>query len=548
MKETKSDTSLVRIGNGLFNRRQFLALSAAAGGGLALAACGTDSEMSDTATEDSAEDSATETTEATTEVKTALRIGMNSSSVAESLTPVAIQGYVWSQMLGFVFYDPLIKKDDRGNLVPCLATEWDTTNPTKTVLKIREGVTFHDGTPLTAADVAYSIAVRSDPKLIETTQGRPLMTPEQWVSATAIDDRTVEVVTSERVEFLINPQPVLVIQNESFGKVNYANEVNGTGPYKLGKFTSGTGVECVANDAYWDGVPSIIDLSFTFYKDPATSATSLKSGQVDALYDVAPANIDSVSDIDGTVLSDMGTYAFWWIIQMGKEPLNDPAVRTALRHCFDIEAINQASFKGRGKFSWNPFKLFTVNSGADADVDFDPGKTKQLLADLGKSDITVPILCIEGYKDGVSAAQVMQQSFQAAGITCEVEVVPAQDWLDRTYGKGTWEGITFNAGNLPFPSKNFFDYLVNPSTILSAYKKGDVVEAAAELYRKINATPFDSPEISDLLAQAEKMIVDDAIVLMGLGAAVGLVLPEGVSGVVTNGFGDVFWDKAVFSA
>ena len=142
----------------------------------------------------------------------------------------------------------------------------------------------------------------------------------------------------------------------------------------------------------------------------------------------------------------------------------------------------------------------------------------------------------------------MQQSFQAAGITCEVEVAPAQDWLDRTYGKGTWEGITFNAGNLPFPSKNFFDYLVNPSTILSAYKKGDVVEAAAELYRTINATPFDSPEITDLLAQAEKMIVDDAIVLMGLGAGVGLVLPNGVSGVVTNGFGDVFWDKAVFSA
>ena len=541
MKEHQPNTDLVRIGNGFFNRRQFLALSAVAGGGLALAACGTDSGSSDTATEDSTADAGTST-------KTDLRVGMNSSSVAESLTPVAIQGYVWSQMLGFVFYDPLIKKDDKGNLVPCIATEWDTTDPTKTILKIREGVTFHDGTPLTAADVAYSIAVRSDPKLIETTQGRPLMTPEQWVSATAVDDTTVEVVTSERVEFLISPQPVLVIQNESFGKVNYANEVLGTGPYKLGKFTSGTGVECVANDAYWDGVPSVTNLSFTFYKDPATSATSLKSGQVDALYDVAPANIDSVSDVEGTTVSEMGTYAFWWIIQMGKEPLNDPEVRKALRHCFDVEAINQASFKGRGKFSWNPFKLFTVNSGVDADVDFDPAKTKQLLADLGKSDITVPILCIEGYNDGISAAQVMQQSFQAAGITCEVEVAPAQDWLDRTYGKGTWEGITFNAGNLPFPSKNFFDYLVNPSTILSAYKKGDVVEAAAELYRTINATPFDSPEITDLLAQAEKMIVDDAIVLMGLGAGVGLVLPNGVSGVVTNGFGDVFWDKAVFSA
>ena len=132
MKEVQPNTDLVRIGNGFFNRRQFLALSAVAGGGLALAACGTDSGSS---TEDTAAEGGT------TEVKTALKIGMNSSSVAESLTPVAIQGYVWSQMLGFVFYDPLIKKDDQGNLVPCIATEWDTTDPTKTILKIREGVT-----------------------------------------------------------------------------------------------------------------------------------------------------------------------------------------------------------------------------------------------------------------------------------------------------------------------------------------------------------------------------------------------------------------------
>jgi hypothetical protein len=88
---------------------------------------------------------------------------------------------------------------------------------------------------------------------------------------------------------------------------------------------------------------------------------------------------------------------------------------------------------------------------------------------------------------------------------------------------------------------------VNPSTILSKYKKGDVVPAVAELYRKVNATPFDSPEIDGLLAQAEKMFVDDAIALMGFGAPVGLVLPENLTGVITNGYGDVFWDKAIFN-
>ncbi|MDP2291423.1 MAG: ABC transporter substrate-binding protein [Actinomycetota bacterium] len=525
------------------SRRRFLAMTAVSAGGLALVACGDDDDTGSTSPETSPAGGTDTTTGGSTGTPTgSLTIGMN--SVVDGLTPFAIQGYVWSQMLGFVLYDPLIKKDEAGNLLPCLATEWDTTDPLKTVLKIRPDVTFHDGTPLTAKDVAYSIAARADEALIASTAGRPIMTPSQWVSAEAIDDLTVEVVTTERVEFLLNPQPVLIVPNESFGKVNFANEAVGTGPYKLKKFTSGTGLETEANVDYWDGAPAVANLNFSFFADPATAATGLRSGQVDGLYDVAPANSDSVSDIDGTTLSAMGTYAYWWIIQMGKEPLDDPEVRKALRHCFDLEAINNASFKGKGvPHSWNPFNLYPVNSGLDADVDYDPAKTKQILADLGKSDISVPILCIEGYQDGISAAQVMQQSFQEAGITCEVEVAPAADWLERTYTNGTWEGITFNAGNLPSPAKNFYDYLVNPATLLSAYKEGDVVPEVAALYREINATPFDAPELADLMAEAEATIVDDAIALMGFGAPVSLVLPDGVSGVIVNGYGDVFWDK-----
>lgn len=536
--------------NKSIGRRAFLGLSGASIGAMVFAACSNNDSTStaDTTaavTPDTVAPS--DTTAPIVSTKDTLTVGMN--AVIEGLTPFAIQGYVWSQNLGFMFYDPLVRKDPSGKLLPWLVTEWDTTDPLKTVLKIRNDVKFHDGTPLTAKDVAYSIAARSDEKLIASTAGRPLMTPSQWVSAVAVDDYTVEVNTTERVEFLINPQPVLVAPNESFGKVNFANEVLGTGPYKLAKFTSGTGLDGIANADYWAGVPPITNLSWAFFKDPATAATSLRSGQIDAVYDVAPKNLSAVSDVPSTTVSSTGTYAYWWIIQMGKAPLDNPEVRKALRYCFDNEAINQAAFGGLGTpHTWNPFKLFAVNSGVDADeVTYDPAKAKQMLADIGKSDITVPILCIEGYQDGIAAAQVMLEGFKAAGIKSSVEVAPASDWLARTYGDGSWEGITFNAGNLPFPSKNFFDYLVNPSSIKSKYKKGDVVPAVAELYRKVNATPFDSPEIDALLAQAEKMFVDDAIALMGFGAPVGLVLPENLTGVASNGFGDVFWDQAIFN-
>lgn len=475
-----------------------------------------------------------------------LSVGMG--SVIEGLTPFAIQGYVWSQMLGFVFYDPLIKKSADGTLLPCIATEWDTTDPKKTILKIREGVTFHDGTPLTAADVAYSIAARADEELIASTAGRPIMTPSQWVSAEAVDDFTVAVNTTERVEFLVNPQPVLIVPNESFGEVNFANEVLGTGPFKLASFTSGTSVTGVANEDYWDGRPPLDELTFAFFSDPATASTGLRSGQVDALYDVAPINVDAVSDVPGTTLTEAATYAYWWIPQMGKEPLDNPEVRRALRYCFDVEAMNNASFRGRGVHTWNPFTLYEGYEGPDAEgITYDPAKARELLEAAGATDISVPILCIAGYEDGIAAAQVLQQSFEEAGVSSEVEVAEAGDWLERTYNTGTWEGIAFNAGNLPFPSKNFFDYLVNPSTIISDYKEGDVVPDAAELYRTINATPFDAPEMTELLVEAGEMIVEDAIVYFGLSAPVSLVLPEDLTGVISNGFGDVEWHKASFA-
>ena len=61
------------------------------------------------------------------------------------------------------------------------------------------------------------------------------------------------------------------------------------------------------------------------------------------------------------------------------------------------------------------------------------------------------------------------------------------------------------------------------------------------------ATPFDDPAIDDLLLQAQQMIIDDAIVYTGLGAPVSLVLPDNLTGVISNGFGDVEWHKASFA-
>jgi hypothetical protein len=83
---------------------------------------------------------------------------------------------------------------------------------------------------------------------------------------------------------------------------------------------------------------------------------------------------------------------------------------------------------------------------------------------------------------------------------------------------------------------------VNPSALLSKYKEGDVNEEVAALYAEINSTPHDAPELDALMAKAEATIVEDAVALMGFGAPSRWCCPT-VSGVIVNGYGDVFWDK-----
>jgi len=463
------------------------------------------------------------------------------------LTPIAIQGYQWSQMVGFAIYDPLFWRAKDGSLIPALATSVSYPSPTQTVIKVRQGVKFHDGTPLTAQDVAYSIGVRADPALIAKTSGRPIMSPTQFKSIVVVDAETVQVNTTQEIDILYTPQPIFIVPNNSFGQINFATEENGTGPFKVTGFTSGATVQLAANPNYWNGAPALSTLTFQLFQDIATEGANLRSGQVDALYDVSPLHLASVKGIPGKKLIQDATYADWWIIQFGKPPLNDVRVRRALYYCFDKKAMNAASFAGLGKTSWNPFKFTGAYNGKEGPTTYDPEKAKAMLKAIGKSNITIPILGIQGYQDSINQGAIIENGFKAAGIKSSFSAATIPDWLKQTYTDGSWSGITFNAGNVPFPPKNFFDYMVDPSAILSKYTgKNPPLPAIAKLYNAVEGAPIASAKEKQLLNQAQNAIVDQALVYFGLAGPVNLVLPTGLKGVVANGLGDVFWSKAHF--
>src|SRR5262249_51332663 len=202
------------------------------------------------------------------------------------------------------------------------------------------------------------------------TTSRPVMAPTLFKSVEVVDAHTVQVNTTGRADFLYYPQPILVIPKDSFGKVNFATQANGTGPFKLQTFVSGTSMTTVANESYWGGAPGLGGIFLQFFADEATEAANIRSGQVDALYDVLPLFIDQVNKIPNTRVVKDAIYIDLWIPQMGKPPLNDVRVRRAIRYCFDKKQMNAASFHGHGIATWNPFNFTPIGTKYDASHEY----------------------------------------------------------------------------------------------------------------------------------------------------------------------------------
>jgi ABC-type transport system substrate-binding protein len=162
-----------------------------------------------------------------------------------------------------------------------------------------------------------------------------------------------------------------------------------------------------------------------------------------------------------------------------------------------------------------------------------------------KTPFSVDLIGINTYQDSINEGQVIQQGLKAAGLNASFQALTITDWLAATYGKGNWTGLAFNAGNIPFPFLNLWDYLVDPSSLLSAYHKGYPNPTVAALYNQVE-DGVDSQEPA-LLKQAQEMILNDAVVYFMFGGPVNMILPDNVEGVIVNGYGDVRWHKASFS-
>ena len=335
-----------------------------------------------------------------------VRIGIGGS--ADSLNPgngVLSEAYTLYELM----YDTPIGITSDGEYVPELATEWGVSEDGLTwTLTIREDATFHDGEPLTAEDVAYSL------NLYKATEDFPFLAsyPAIYDTIEAIDETTVELTTAEpignfestMVFIYVLPQHIWEAEDDPVAFENA--DMIGSGPFKLAEYSQGEFVELEANTEHWGTPPNVDGVIFQTISNADARVTALTTGEVDAITEFPATAVSTLQNTENVNVhvADIGaggslTDVIFNLtteedcppedgVCSGHPALKDIAVRRALAHAMNKQQIIDVVLLGTGSpgLSLVPPGLGEFYGSEIEDYGFDVDEANRLLDEAGYED------------------------------------------------------------------------------------------------------------------------------------------------------------------
>lgn len=428
---------------GSLSRRTLVKRAAVAGlavptVGALVAACGSDDET--TTTEPASTDAVTETTAGSTESSVTETTGapmaggtfrLATSKPGSPLDPIAMIDLGTYNVIAQSF--EYLTGPEGSGIGPMLATEW-TPNADSTVwtFKLREGVTWHDGSPFTAEDVVQTME-----KIV--VAGDSIGGAIQAGSAVAIDDLTVEItLTGPNASFpylvsMFNPQAAILPAAWEPGTTLDASPT-GTGPWKLDSYDPNTGATFVRNEAWWGGMTPLDSIELQFFVDTSAQVTAMSGDSVDGIQSFAVVGGDALLEKDGFVVAEVQAAThreIWFGCDEGN--FTDARVRQALALTLDRPAIVEALFKGKASVA-NDHVIFDLyefhDPAAVAQRERDIDAAKALLAEAGFENGLSSTINAVDLGEVSQLAQLMQIQAAEAGFDLDINV----ESTDTFYG------------------------------------------------------------------------------------------------------------------
>ena len=452
------------------------------------------------------------------------------TSDADTLFPWKATQFQAFTMLGLI-YDNLVELDQNLDIVPGLAESWEISDDGMTVtFDLREGVTFHDGTPMTSADVKASL----DAILLEETGAVARAAISSISSVDTPDDTTVVLNLSTPdaglLAGLVGPNVGIVPAGAT--EEELSNAPNGTGPFAFGERAPNESLTMVANENYWrEGEPKLASVEFRVIPDETSIVDGLRAGAVQ-LAELSDPIVALTAEGDGINIEKTPQLAYHVLmINHTREPLGDVNVRLAMQCAIDRQEVVDTAALGEGTVI-GPITspAYLSDPSARPCPERDVERAKELLAEAGYEDgITIGGMYATGeYAIAPNIAQNLQSQLAEAGINLELEPLEISAYVDRWLAADFDTVVALNGGR-PDPDTMYGRYFPSTGNLnqVATYSS----ETMDELFARGKASS-DPEERKQIYADISRELEDNAVWIWLLSSNKYSALTDDVQGFV----------------
>ena len=440
---------------------------------------------------------------------------------------------------------------------PVLAESWSPNKDgTVWTFKLRQGVKFHDGSPMTADDVVYTYKLQANPKsgsnALSALGG--VLTPS---GVKKVDDFTVEFhleAPNGNFPYLTSSDNYnMIILPKGYDPGKWQGSFIGTGPFKMKSYTPKQGASFVRNEDYWGTKAKPAGTEFTFYDTPTPSVLALTSGTIDVLGQFSVNSGQQLLNGGFNVIKLKSSAHRELSMRCDQAPFTDPRVRQAVALTLDRPAIIQALFKGFADLgNDSPFApVFPSTNTSIPQRKKDLAKAKSLLAAAGHGSGFKTQLIGNDMLEIPQYAQIVAEAAKTIGVNINVKIESSSVYYGKaTFGNSDWLDATMSMvdyGHRSVPNV----FLTAPLQTINA-KKGTGSWNAAHFsnaqYDKLSNQYIATVDLTTqrkIAGQIETLLLEQTPIIFGYFYNYLTATAKNVTGAYPTAIGHIFlWNAA----
>ncbi len=439
-------------------------------------------------------------------------------------------------------FDNLIHTDARLQPVPGLAESWRVIDDLTLEFRLRRGVTFHDGTPFTAEDVAFTF--QRVPQVQNSPGSFALFTRGKTV--TVVDPHTIRITTTAPYPLMLNDLGMVAIVSRRAAEGATTDQFNGgraaigTGPFRFVEFRPGERVELAANEAYWGDRQEWRQVTIRLIRANPARVAALLSGQVDVIDHVPTTDITRLRGTSGvSVVQVPSSYVVFLSVDSNRDttphvrdnqgrllqpnPLRDARVRRALSLAVNRNAIVERIMDGAavpaGQLVQEGFHGFNPALRPDP---FDPGQARAMLAEAGHPDGFQLTLHSpnDRYVNDARIAESVAQMFTRIGVRTTLEAYTRNVFFSRATSGGELGTPEFSVYLTAFPANGEALSVLtatlatqNLAAGLGTNNRGRYSNVRLDARIALASRTNDAAARGRILAEAQRIAMEDTAVI-----------------------------------